>query len=1021
MADKKASGYDLEGARKAEISDEDSLQHLAKLHNYDLVGARDAGISDQESLSHLATLPAPAAEVYEKESPEFFGGLGASAGAAAAAGDIVFSKGRQLFRTGEKLFGLEDPNAPKVKPRQFATPSQVAERAIGLRTDLPSGSTGAVENYGRSQFVSPEGKGLYYGAGETGDYSGARKAAERAIETERMYPGMKVLPGQTPIALPQDVTAQVETQRAEQQRLQDIENQKQVNRVAELRAQRLEERRRLQDVSNRNKMFTGSQTVATKAGAPIIGGYQLGAQGAQAYNRLSRDDLQASDIASGATNIGGSALAASSLMPGGKFRLPKALGSTALNYLSDVLDVRDPRREKSVLEEKAQGGLVYLAEGGGKLGKAVGAAKKVASKFKPTDEQTVTDPVRNAFPGIYKRPDVIAQEAAARVAPESPALKQLFGVTRDDLFEMGKGRVGNMPGVLPGMAANPKGSAAATNIMNPRNEQRLLDVLGEAEKYPELVKGMDPWYIMDPVYKRMEELMGPEKAKAAFQRFNTLTGMASPGSDVLTEMNRGTAANYLAQQNRFGDFLKYAGKPASARGADFPEDLRSVMGHPYHMTAQGTPMKKYLESGEIQMKSPKVPAYIQASSVPEVGFQTNLPVGDAHWSRAVGLADTRGGQSFGASVSNPEMAQLAPWWREKIAGQVGIESVPAQARAWGAFSPQTGVESPIGAPKIELLSMKIMEAAKRLGISPEQARDMILKGEAYAGKKEGGSIDAYAKGKIVRAGRDLILPPAENAARTQIIGTLPTYAKAAEILKQRGATGRGIDVGAGLGEGSKLLGKNFDTMEPYAKNWKPTYTSAEEMPSDAYGQLTNLNVLNVMPREARDELVENIGRTMEPGGLGILTTRGADVMKAQGRPGPEDMSIITSRDTYQKGFTKQELEDYLRYMLGEKFDVNKLNLGPAGAVIQKKAEGGSTTPAWQRSEGKNPEGGLNAKGRASYNRETGGNLKAPQPEGGSRKKSFCARMGGMKKKLTSSKTANDPDSRINKALRKWKC
>lgn len=84
-------------------------------------------------------------------------------------------------------------------------------------------------------------------------------------------------------------------------------------------------------------------------------------------------------------------------------------------------------------------------------------------------------------------------------------------------------------------------------------------------------------------------------------------------------------------------------------------------------------------------------------------------------------------------------------------------------------------------------------------------------------------------------------------------------------------------------------------------------------------------------------------------------------------------------------------------------------------------EGGSTTPAWQRKEGKSPSGGLNAVGRASYKRETGGELKAPQPEGGSRKKSFCARMGGMKKKLTSSETANDPDSRINKALRKWKC
>jgi hypothetical protein len=85
------------------------------------------------------------------------------------------------------------------------------------------------------------------------------------------------------------------------------------------------------------------------------------------------------------------------------------------------------------------------------------------------------------------------------------------------------------------------------------------------------------------------------------------------------------------------------------------------------------------------------------------------------------------------------------------------------------------------------------------------------------------------------------------------------------------------------------------------------------------------------------------------------------------------------------------------------------------------AEGGSTTPAWQRKEGKNPEGGLNAAGRASYNRETGGNLKAPQPEGGPRKKSFCARMEGMKRKNTSSATANDPDSRINKSLRKWKC
>jgi len=78
------------------------------------------------------------------------------------------------------------------------------------------------------------------------------------------------------------------------------------------------------------------------------------------------------------------------------------------------------------------------------------------------------------------------------------------------------------------------------------------------------------------------------------------------------------------------------------------------------------------------------------------------------------------------------------------------------------------------------------------------------------------------------------------------------------------------------------------------------------------------------------------------------------------------------------------------------------------------------SPAWQRKEGKNPNGGLNAKGRASAKKE-GMNLKPPQPEGGSRKKSFCARMTGMKEKLTSTKTANDPNSRINKSLRAWKC
>lgn len=89
-------------------------------------------------------------------------------------------------------------------------------------------------------------------------------------------------------------------------------------------------------------------------------------------------------------------------------------------------------------------------------------------------------------------------------------------------------------------------------------------------------------------------------------------------------------------------------------------------------------------------------------------------------------------------------------------------------------------------------------------------------------------------------------------------------------------------------------------------------------------------------------------------------------------------------------------------------------------------------PAWQRKEGKSESGGLNRKGIASYRRENPGSklsmavtTKPSKLKKGSkaakRRKSFCARMGGMKKRLTSAKTANDPDSRINKALRKWNC
>jgi hypothetical protein len=271
--------------------------------------------------------------------------------------------------------------------------------------------------------------------------------------------------------------------------------------------------------------------------------------------------------------------------------------------------------------------------------------------------------------------------------------------------------------------------------------------VAEAKQQPELYKGMASWYTMDPLYQRFVDIYGPDKAIGEYNKFNTLTGMSSPGSEVLTELNRGTAANMMDMLGRFEDFRKFGGVSEFKRGADFPPELAGVIGHPYHSTAQAGPMGKYLQSGLLEMGSAKVPSYIQASGVPDTGFQTQWPVGDAHWSRLVGLPDVRGATTKKgvetipkASASVPEMVALGPWFNQKIAKPMELEAVPAQAVIWGAGSGATGVTSPIGAPKLELLAQQIGETATRLGVSPETARDMIIRGQTYAGGLSKGGL-----------------------------------------------------------------------------------------------------------------------------------------------------------------------------------------------------------------------------------------------------------------------------------------
>ena len=139
----------------------------------------------------------------------------------------------------------------------------------------------------------------------------------------------------------------------------------------------------------------------------------------------------------------------------------------------------------------------------------------------------------------------------------------------------------------------------------------------------------------------------------------------------------------------------------------------------------------------------------------------------------------------------------------------------------------------------------------------------------------------------------------------------------------------------------------------------------------------------------------------------------------------EDGFLVKKETYFYAGDSKEEFKD----KAAKKKENKKKKTAVQGATDVPNFPQDQVSEDWQKKSGKSPSGGLNEKGRKSYERQNpGSDLKAPVTgkvkKGGKadgRRASFCARMKGMKKRLTSAKTARDPDSRINKSLRKWKC
>jgi hypothetical protein len=171
------------------------------------------------------------------------------------------------------------------------------------------------------------------------------------------------------------------------------------------------------------------------------------------------------------------------------------------------------------------------------------------------------------------------------------------------------------------------------------------------------------------------------------------------------------------------------------------------------------------------------------------------------------------------------------------------------------------------------------------------------------------------------------------------------------------------------------------------------------------------------------------GRAAIAAGLGAGASKFTKLGKpdAYGMPGyigyqtAEDWGPgVLGKETYEgaKKAGKAALEKGTNYI---KSKFGYADGGEVEDALQLASGGG----AWTRKEGQDPDGGLNSKGRASAKAE-GHNLKPPAPhpkteKDAGRRKSFCSRMSGMREKLTSAETKNDPDSRINKSLRAWNC
>lgn len=348
---------------------------------------------------------------------------------------------------------------------------------------------------------------------------------------------------------------------------------------------------------------------------------------------------------------------------------------------------------------------------------------------------TVKNPRRSAYPGIYDDPmDTVLR---ASTVPESTHLKDIFGTTREEMHDAVI-KQGDVPPKtpMPGMAPKGKGSAHAQQITTPENATRLKNIIAAfKEAAPDAYHGMVAWYHMEPMYQSIKKILGgdEERASDVYHKLNTYTSLSSPMSSVEPEIRRGTAAATMAAEGNFQKYARWGGKPTSRTALQRAPELQTaplgIEGHAFHSTSQAPALSRFTQTGQ-EADAVKTGAYRRASDAPSrpgSDYQNTVLVGDSHFSRGVGLSDVRGAAAYDGSIEGPELKVVHPWYHEEVAKPSGIPATSAQAVQWAALSHETGVETAIGAPKLEIFANEIAKAARKADVSPKEYWERIVK------------------------------------------------------------------------------------------------------------------------------------------------------------------------------------------------------------------------------------------------------------------------------------------------------